>query len=234
MNWKLSFLLVLTSCSLHAKEWKTLKIYQQKTHQETLSSSDWLTSDRKNTTMVWQLANKSNLENNLPNQYENIVQRRDFYNWLYKEVDRQGHEVVWFKMVHFISKKLRVMETFPNTIFVNKKLMGYANSCSEIIFKNAFNEINKLLKSSQPLITNQALQWDKEILYKEQYIWVDSIINSIDAKSERKIENILSGKFLYRFLVPKEIRFSDHLSNKADRYNYAVKKLRAYCEENYN
>ena len=89
-------------------------------------------------------------------------------------------------------------------------------------------------KLEQPLNENEALQWDKEILHKEQYIWADSIINTIDLKTEQKIERILQGKFLYSLLVPKEIRFTGNLSNKEDRYNYALNKLRSYCKTNYN
>ena len=81
------------------------KVFQKETHLKILSPADWLRSDRINCTIVWQQANKSNLENNRPKEYNNLAQRRDFYNWLYLEAIRQGHEVVWFKMVHYISKK---------------------------------------------------------------------------------------------------------------------------------
>jgi len=234
MKWKLYLLIFFISTSLYSKEWKNFKVFQKETHLKILSPADWLKSDRINCTIVWQQANKSNLENNRPKEYNNLAQRRDFYNWLYLEAIRQGHEVVWFKMVHYISKKLQVMETFPYTIFANKKLMEYAYRCSEIIFNNAFYEINHLFKLEQPLKENEALQWDKEILHKEQYIWADSIINTIDLKTEQKIERILQGKFLYSLLVPKEIRFTGNLSNKEDRYNYALNKLRSYCKTNYN
>ncbi len=234
MKWMLYFLLVCLSNSLHAKEWKNFKEYQKETQQEKLSPADWLKSDRIHNSLIWQQANESNLENNHPSQYENIVQRRDFYKWLYLKSEKQGHEVVWFKMTHFISEKLHKMETFPFAIFTNKRIMRYANSCSEVIFNNAFNEANNLFKLKLPLIGKNALAWDKAILYKEQYVWVDEVINTIDTKSIQKIERILQRKFVYRPFIPKEISFDGDLQNNEERFNYALNKLRAYCEKYYN
>ena len=136
-------------------------------------------------------------------------------------------------MIHFISEKLHKMETFPFVIFTNKKIMQFANSCSEIIFNNAFTEANNLFKLKLPLTEEQALDWDKAILYKEQYIWVDEVINTIDTKSIQKIEHILQRKFFYRPFIHKEISFDGELKNKEERFNYALNKLRAYCEKHY-
>lgn len=222
--------LFISNLSLYAKEWKSFRVYQKTTHKENLLPSDWLKSDRINNSDTWKLANFFNLESNLPQEYQSIAERRDFYKWVNNEVEKQGHKVVWFQMVHFISGKLRLMETFPSAIFTNKKIMDYANSCSESIFKNSFVEINNLFKSKKVLNEEAALQWDKDILYKEQYVWVDDIINHIDAHSLKKIENILRGKFLYGIFFPKEIRFMGNLENKEMRYNYALNTLREYFE----
>ncbi|MBP0904582.1 Insecticidal toxin complex protein [Mariniflexile gromovii] len=223
------FLFVL-NLSVYAKEWSSIRVYHKVTGKENLLPSDWLKSDRVNNTTVWQQANVFNLEYNLPNEYTGLAERKDFYNWVQAEVEKQGHQVVWFKMVDFITGKLHTMETFPNVVFVNKRIMNYAQSCSEIIFENSFSEIKKLFESAHILNEEAGLQWDKNMLYKEQYVWVDDIINTIDARSLKKIENILQGKCLYGLFVPRAIRFTGDLENKEMRYEYALNTLRPYFQ----
>ncbi|MDO7173817.1 Insecticidal toxin complex protein [Mariniflexile sp. AS56] len=229
-NWCFFLFLFISNLSIYAKEWRSLKAYQEATKQEMLLPSDWLKSDRTHNTGVWEMANAYNLEKNQPQEYSSLASRRDFYKWVQTEVEKRGHQVVWFKMVQFISSKLRVMETFPNVIFVNKKIMTYAQSCSETIFKNSFIEISNLFKLTSVLNEVTGLEWDKRILYKEQYVWVDGFINSIDTRSLNKIETILEGKCLYGVFVPKEIRFTGDLDNKEMRYEYALNKLRLYFQ----
>ncbi|WP_308992146.1 Insecticidal toxin complex protein [Mariniflexile litorale] len=221
------FLFIL-NLSVYAKEWKSLKIYHKTTHKENLLASDWLKSDRTNNTDVWKLANSFNLENNLSQEYNSFSERKDFYKWVQTEVEKKGHQVVWFKMVYFISRKLSLMEAFPSNVFANKKIMNYANSCSESIFKNSFIEINNLFKLTSILNEKAGLEWDKDILYKEQYIWVNEIINTMDARSLKKVENILQRKCLYGIFVPKELQFMGDLENKEMRYEYALNTLRIY------
>ncbi|MFG6687701.1 Insecticidal toxin complex protein [Mariniflexile sp. HNIBRBA6329] len=223
------FLFVL-NLSVYAKEWTSIRIYHEVTGKENLLPSDWLKSDRVNNTAVWQQANVFNLEYNLPKEYAGLAERKDFYNWVQAEVEKQGHQVVWLKMADFISSKLHTMETFPNVVFVNKKIMNYAQSCSETIFENSFSEIKKLFESAHILNEEAGLLWDKNMLYKEQYVWVNDIINTIDMRSLKKIENILQGKCLYGLFVPKAIRFTGDLENKEMRYEYALNTLRPYFQ----
>ncbi len=224
------FLFIL-NYSLYAKEWKNLKVYQKVSHQENLLPSDWLRYDRVHNTLVWQKANFYNLNNNLPKEYTNIIERRDFYKWIDSEIKAKGEHIVWFKMAYFISSKLYVMETFPFNMFANKIILGYGHDCSESIFNNVFVDAKKLYESDIILNENEALEWDKDILHKEQYVWVDGVINNIDSQGIKKIEHILQGKFLYSLLVPKDIRFYDTLSNSEMRYEYAIQTLRPYCEK---
>lgn len=58
--------------------------------------------------------------------------------------------------------------------------------------------------------------YKEEIFYKEQYIWVDEVINTIDTKSIQKIERILQRKFLYCPLIPRKISFDGDLKNKEE------------------
>lgn len=233
MKWFVYFLILGFSSTLYAKEWKSLKIYQKTTHKETLSSSGWLKSDRVQNTLIWQKANTYNLKNKLSQEYEGIVQRRDFYEWLYKEIEKKGHEVIWIKMAHFISKKMHLMEAFPYSIFSKKKTKTYAKLGSKTVFNNAFNELQKLYQSKDVLKSKEALAWDKAILKEEQYVWIDSVYKNMDAKSLKTLERIVKWKFLYGFAIPKSIRFKGQLANPKSRYNYALMVLKPYCQNRY-
>ncbi|GAA3613327.1 Insecticidal toxin complex protein [Flavivirga amylovorans] len=233
MRWIIFFFILTFNYTLSAKEWKNLKVYQRENQQKILSPSDWLKSDRTRNTQVWQKANLFNLKNNLPQEYSSISQRRDFYKWLFTELKKKKHEVIWIKMAHFISRKMHLMEVFPYTIFSKKTIKAYARQGSETVFNNAFVELQKLYTSQSILKTEQALKWDKTILRKEQYDWIDDIYKSMDTKSLKTLGRIAKGKFLYGLLVPKSIRYKGDISKAKIRYDYAVKVLKPYCENRY-
>ena len=218
------------SFSIHAKEWKTLKQYQKATHETTLTPSDWLTSDRRQNSMVWQNANAFNLNHNLPSEYQTIKERRDFYKWINHEFETIGHEVVWQKMAFYISCKLRLLETFPHCLFTTKKVKSYAHQGSEMVFKNAFEKLKNCYNSEKVLKDDDALKWDKMMLHEEQFNWVESIYQSIDGRSLKHIERMAQGKFLYTFVVPKAIKFNGDISVPGERYTYALEILRPYCQ----
>ncbi|SFZ92854.1 hypothetical protein SAMN05428642_1021039 [Flaviramulus basaltis] len=230
IRWIVFLFLFMLNNTLYAKEWESLKAYQKITQKENLSPSDWLKRDRNENTLVWKEANIFNLKNNLPKEYTSIIQRRDFYKWLYSEISNKGHEILWINMAYFISKKMHLMEVFPYSIFSKRKIKTYAREGSETVFNNAFAELNKLYNSKFILKEEKALEWDKSILKKEQYIWIDSVYKKMDAKSFKTLESIARGEFLYGLLVPKSIRFNGDLSNAESRYQYAINKLKPYCE----
>lgn len=224
-------LLFAISFSSEAKEWKNLKAYQKVSLNEKLPPSDWLKSDRKQNTLVWQNANTYNLTNNKPEEYKTIIQRRDFYTWFNAQIKAKGHEVVWPKMAYFISHKLRLIESFPHNIFTSKALKGYANKGSETVFNNAFSLLEQLWASQTILKGDAALQWDESILKKEQYIWIEDIYKTMDKSTVKKIERMAKGKFLYGLVVPNAIRFEGDISKAEDRFQYAMNTLRVYCKD---
>ncbi len=101
-----------------------------------LPPSDWLKCDRTRNTIVWQEANVFNLKNNSPQEYQNISQRRDFYKWLFNELNKKEHEVIWVKMAYFISKRMRLTEVFPYSVFSKKGIKTYARQGSKTVFNN--------------------------------------------------------------------------------------------------
>ena len=205
------------------------KPYHTDSDKKHLSASDWMVHDRKRNSSVWQEANRYNLINNLSQEYTTLVQRRDFYKWLDTEISSRGHKVIWFKMAYFITDMLHSMEVFPFSFIADKNILNHAHHCSASIFNLAFVNMKELYQLTDALDDNQALQWDKAMLNKEQFLWVDRAVASMDLATIKKIENILQGKFLYGLLVPKEIRYYDRLSNNTKRYEYALKTLRPYC-----
>ena len=229
-------LLILLLCFFNlstAKEYKNLKEYQKLTGKLQLESSDWLRSDRKNNTAVWQHANLYNLHNNLPLEYQSIKERTDFYLWLFKSLDDKGSEVIWPKMAHYISNKLENVKSFPFNIFTRKEVKRYATKGSETVFSKAFEKIKALYFSESILKSEEALAWDESIIYEEQYVWLQEIYSGIDQKTLKTIDKMAKGKCIYILMVPKEIVFSGDLSNKEDRYDYALNILRPYCKTEY-
>ncbi|OUR92380.1 hypothetical protein A9Q87_07840 [Flavobacteriales bacterium 34_180_T64] len=218
------------SFSTLAKEWKSIKVYQEETKNVKLLSSDWLKSDRLRNTEIWQKANRYNLTHNKPFEYLSIKQRRDFYRWLNANLKQKGHEVVWVSMASYISHKLRLVVTFPQSMFTNKALKKQANMGSETVFNASFTILKDLFLSEQILRNEAALHWDMSILFEEQYNWLATIFSQMDSRTIYKIERMAKGQFLYGLIVPKSIRFTREISNSDDRYNYAINILREYCK----
>lgn len=233
MRVKLYFIVGMLSVSCYASEWPSLKAYQKQTGRTELTSSDWLKSDRKNNTIVWQQANAYNLENQLPEEYQSIPERRDFYEWYYKSMEAKGHEVIWPKMAHYISKKLRLTKAFPFSLFTKKSVKEYAYQGSEKVFNSVFLKLKVVYNSSKELQYTAAIEWDKEILYSEQYHWLQEIYSDIDAKTLKTIKRMSQGKGFYALLVPSEIRFKGNITDAKTRYEYALGTLRDYCKAHY-
>jgi len=225
----IAFVLVFGfSLSIQAKEWKSLKQYQRITQNEQLSPSDWLASDRRQNSQVWQNANAYNLIHNNSSEYQTIKQYLDFYIWIDHEFEVKGHEVVWQKMAYFISCKLRLLETFPHGLLVTERVKVYARRGSQVVFNNAFERLKNLYDSDEILKNESAMQWDKTMLHDEQFIWIESIYKELDKKSLKQIERMARGQFLYALVVPKAVRSKDNISKPADRYQYSRHSLRPY------
>lgn len=216
-----------------AKEWTCFKDFQKTTGNLELPTSDWLKSDRKHNTLKWEQANAYNLEHGLFGEYTSIQQRTDFYQWLYEALDKKGHEVVWPKMAHFISNKLRLVKGFPYRIFMKGSIKKYAYLGSEAAFNGAFETLGALYYSKVIFKGENALDWDKQLLYKEQHIWLENIYKKVDASTLKTIERMAKGKGFYALIVPREIRFQGDISLEEKRYEYALHTLRDYCKEHY-
>jgi len=228
MKYVLLCLFICFSNSIHSKEWKNLKTYQKTTQRIHLSASDWLKKDRKRNTLIWKKANAYNLEVNLPREYTSIIQRRDFYKWIFNELNDKGHEVLWPAMAHYISNKLRLVNTFPFNLLTRKKVKHYSYQGSEVVFNNAFQTLRELINSQVILKGESAIKWDSKLLRREQFEWLETIYKTIDERSLKTIDRIAKGKFLYAFVLPKKLRFKGDISKAEVRYNYAFNILKPY------
>lgn len=225
--------LILFSCNSFASEWKNLKHYQKETGKAVLSPSHWLHKDRVQNTAVWHKANVFNLKNNFFVEYRTIQERTSFYKWYAVVIEDKKHEVVWPKMAYFISGKLYLTNRFPYSTILSKDVQEYSYKGSEAVFNAAFIALKDLFFAPGVLKGAAALQWDKTILYKEQYVWLAELYSIMDKKTLKRLTRIAKGKFFYGLLVPKPLRFSGELSNSEDRYSYALDTLRKYCKNTY-
>lgn len=228
-----TLLFCLTLCisfTTLAKEWRSKRAYQNETNRTELLPSDWLKSDRLYNTDIWKKANRYNLIHDQSYEYLSIKQRRDFYNWLNENLQQKGHEVIWISMASFISHKLRLVRAFPYGILTNKSLKRYTYLGSETVFNEAFIYLKEIFLSKEILRNKEAIQWDKKLLYKEQYEWLSAIYDQMDGRTIYKIDRMAKGKFLYGLIVPKRVRFIGDISVSEDRYNYAINVLRNYCK----
>lgn len=224
------FVLTLSfSFTTYAKEWRSLRQYQKITHKTELDPSDWLSSDRRHNTLIWQHANTFNLSQSRPQEYQTIKERRDFYVWIDHEFHLKGHEVKWQKMAYYISSKMRLLEVFPHCILTSKRVKLYAQQGSEVVFNNAFEQLQTLFVSDTIIRGDEALKWDEMMLHFEQFEWVESVYESIDAKSLKQIRRMARGKFWYALAFPRALRFKNDISNPEERYSYGLNILRPYC-----
>lgn len=234
MKGSYTLLLFFFSLTIHASEWRSICAYQKATQQKELSPSDWLASDRRQNSITWQNANAYNLTHNLPNEYANMKQRRDFYKWFDAQIKAKGHEVVWPSMAYYVSSKLKLVKTFPLSLLARKQVKHYASLGGETVFNNAFEILKKLYASNKVLKADAALKWDELIIYKEQYVWIEGIYKMMDERSLNQIKRMAKGKFLYGLAIPKVIRFKGDITNAQDRYAYAFESLRRYCKDSKN
>lgn len=233
MKYTWIFFILLINQNIVSKEYKSLKAFQKETGLSNLLASDWLTSDRRKVTDVWKQANHYNLENLQPQEYVTIAQRRDFYEWFYKSVETKGHEVVWPKMAHYISKKLQLTNVFPFNVFTKSEVKNYAYQGSHHVFTKAFPTLKSLFYSTETMDFDTVLEWDESILYQEQYVWLQELYDEMDSKTLKTIDKMVKGKGFYSLLVPSDIRFSGTISNAEARYQYALNALRPYCKNHY-
>lgn len=237
---KLNFyILIILSIQLNSKnalaqEWKNLKTYQNATKKLLPAEGNWLKKDRKRDTKVWQNACSYNLGlENGNEKYESISQIRDFYNFFDQERKKQGHEIKWMGIAAVAAGQLSKLDNpLIRLLFVrNRKIVEFAHEGSAKVFAYSFPELKNLYFSGKTIAGTEAVNWDKNHGMTEQCEVLDPLYHQLSEKNLTRLERMAMGKGIYRFGVPKEIRFSGDIHDCQSRYEHGLYKLIPYCDK---
>lgn len=233
----LLFFVFTISTSIFAQEWKNLKAYQKSTGQETLAKGHWLKKDRKRNTQQWQNANLYHLEREKGYEaYTTIKQRRDFYKWFDEWQTQQGHELQWVGAAYIVAGQFANTETWFVRTFVirNVDILNFAQQGNQAILNDVYPELQKIYQSDILLTGEAATKWDSEYGYREQCVIIESFYEQQDEKVIQKLDKMATGKGIFRFVVPKSIRFQGDITNCEDRYKHGKEVLPLYYQQHKN
>lgn len=224
----LTLFILINSNLVFSQEWKNLKSYQKETKNSFLSDGCWLKKDRKNQTFVWNQANTYNL--NLKNgnkKYETISEIRDFYIWFDKERIKQGHEIHWIGIAAIAASELSKLDNDFIRWFIvrNNGVVKFALAGSQKVLSFTFPKLKEVYYSKDILKGKIAEIWDKEHGMNEQCKILDSLYKNLSIKEFHKLERMAKGKGIFRFGVPKNLRFEGDLYDCEARIEYGTSKI---------
>ncbi len=227
----LVFFIIVNINPLFPQEWSSLRLYKKKTGNTVLIDGCWLKKDRKKKTEVWKKANLYNLGlENGNKKYKRIREIRDFYAWFDKEIKKQGHEMKWIGIASIVAGQLSKLDNFFIRVFIvrNKELIRFANEGSKKVFEFAFPKLKKIYFFDLIVKGKIAEEWDMEFGQDEQCLILEPIYKKLSKRALRKLEKIAKGKGVYRFGVPKKIRFDGDIKDCKTRFEHGVNKLIPY------
>lgn len=235
---KTIILLVLISLlhitSALSQEWKNLRAYKKETGFSALQNGCWLKKDRKRNLSVWQEANYFNL--GVPNgneKYKSIRQIRDFYTFFNEVRMQKGYNIKWLGIASVAAGQLAKMENdFLRIVIVrNKELVAFAHKGSENVFAYAFHKVHEVYTSKLIITGEEALIWDEKYGMMEQCEILEPLYDQLSAKAIKRLDRMAKGKGIFRFGVPKKLRFEGNILNCKDRYEHGKNKLIPYCDQ---
>lgn len=229
----LVLILLLHITSVHSQEWKNLRAYKKETGFSSLQNGCWLKKDRKKNTSIWQEANYYNLTvSNANKKYKSIRQIRDFYSFFNEVRMDKGHDVKWLGIASVAANQLAKMENCFLRMFVvrNKELVLFAHNGSEKVFAFSFRKLQEVYLSKKILKGEIAIKWDEKYGTIEQCEILEPLYNQLSNKAIWKLERMAKGKGIFRFGVPKKLRFEGNILNCKDRYEHGKNKLIPYCD----
>lgn len=229
----LLFLLLLSTTLAFSQEWKNIRTYKKKTGNIVLQEGCWLKKDRKYNTEVWQQANIYNLSIDKGNKkYKNIRQIRDFYTFFDEVRIERGHDIKWLGIASVAANQLSKMENIFLRVFIirNKELVQFAKKGSEKVLDFAFTQLQNIYFSNRIIKGDQALEWDEKYGTLEQCEILKPFYNQLSEKAIWKLNRMAKGKGIFKFGVPKKLRFSGDLRNCMHRYRHGKNKLIPYYQ----
>lgn len=212
-----------------------MRSYKKENGSSILKDGCWLKKDRKRNTEVWQQANIYNLSIDKGNErYKSIRQIRDFYTFSNEVRMKKGHDIKWLGIASVAANQLAKMENGFLRVFIvrNKELVLFAHKGSKKVFAFAFPQLQDVYFSHEILKGEIALKWDEKYGTIEQCEILEPFYHQLSEKAVWKLERMAKGKGIFKFGVPKKLRFDGDIRNCKDRYEHGKNKLTPYCDNN--
>jgi hypothetical protein len=228
----LGFLIfILLYNSSFSQEWESIKTLQKETGGDELAAGEWLKSDRKHNTAVWQNANVFNLISKEGyNKYTSISLKRDFYKWIDQALIEKGHEVYWGGIAAIAAKQLAYTEnSFLSFLLVrSKELEIFAQAGSKVVFKYALPELRAVYLSEEKIVAEEAENWMKKFGRGEQCDVLEPLYTELSEKALHKLERMAKGKGLYRLGIAKDLKYQGKIEDCESRYLHGLVTMQEY------
>jgi hypothetical protein len=224
-----TFLLLINN--LVAQEWRSLKVYQKETGNDSLANGCWLKKDRKRQTKVWENANIFNLSEKKGNlKYTSISQIRDFYKWADQVRIKKGHEINAIGIGAIAATQLSYLDNGLIRFFIvrNKEIVDFANEGSQKVFVFAFPLLKELYFSKELYTGEIAKNWDSENGLFEQCEILEPLYQKLSIKALNRLERMAKGKGIFNLAIPKELKYEGEIGNCQTRFLHGKNKLLPY------
>jgi hypothetical protein len=208
-----------------AQEHRNFKSYIKETGNSYLRDGCWLKKDRKKQNEVWKKANIYNLSlENGNTRYETISQIRDFYHWFDVEREKLGCEIKWIGIAAIAAGQLSKLDDgLIRLILVrNKEVVKFANEGSRQVLEFAYPHLKEVYFSTKIITGKEAENWDFEYGKIEQCEILDPLYKELSQCALRKLNRMACGKGLYRFGVPKELKYTGNIEDCQARFEHGI------------
>ncbi|PCI01852.1 MAG: hypothetical protein COB81_06580 [Flavobacteriaceae bacterium] len=222
----------LISAGLSAQEFRNIKCYEKETGTAILKEGTWLKKDRRRNKTAWITANAFNLSSEKGfEKYQTIGQIRDFYAWFDAERIQQGRHFKSAGIAGIAARQLSKVDNGLICFFIvrNSELKRFVNDGSKQVFEFAFPLMRERYFSKDILSKSEAVIWDINNGKHEQCEVLRSLYQNLSTKAFHRLEKMAKGKGIFKFGVPKRLRFQGDLSNCEHRFRHgATVLLREY------
>ncbi|PCH75914.1 MAG: hypothetical protein COB98_07715 [Flavobacteriaceae bacterium] len=221
-------MLFLMNVPLNAQEFRSIKHYRKVTGERVLKEGAWLKKDRNRNRKTWKTANSFNL--NSPKgfeKYQSVSQIRDFYAWFDAERIDQGRLFKSAGIAEIAAKQLSKVDQGCIRFFIvrNSEVVRFVNEGSKQVFEFAFPLMQERNFSTSKLSKVEAVTWDKNNGFHEQCEVLSFLYSNLSYKALKRLEKMAKGKGIFKFGVPKRLRFTGDISNCEHRFLHGATVL---------
>ncbi|PCI35437.1 MAG: hypothetical protein COB60_02725 [Flavobacteriaceae bacterium] len=211
-----------------AQEYRSLKYYQKQTGATILQEGTWLRKDRRKNNKRWKAANLFNLSSKKGVQnYQTVGQICDFYQWFDSERIRQGRHFKSAGIAGVAARQLSKVDNGFICFFIvrNSEVVRFVNEGSKQVFAFAFPLMKDRYFSKEIMPLSEAVLWDQNNGIQEQCHVLEPLYLKLSPKAFHRLEKMAKGKGIFKFGVPKRVRFTGDLFNCEHRFNHGATKL---------